>query len=110
MIHMLSKFDLEPGTELKEFEDSYYAFFERVEKLGLAEETGRIGRRLADTPMDTDAADAQEYYVIMSFRDREQLDCAYEYMDAAEVPLEEHEPHSAVKNIVRNAVFTCWQE
>ena len=81
MIHMLSRFDLKPGTELEGFAADYYGFVERAKQLDLAVSTGKIGRRVSDTPMDTDADDAQEYYVIMSFRDREQLDRAYDYMD-----------------------------
>ncbi len=110
MIHMLSRFDLKPGTELQSFASDYYGFFERAKELDLAVSTGKIGRRVSDTPMDTDAEDAQEYYVIMSFRDREQLDRAYDYMDSEIKDAETRKPHSAVKHIVRNSVFTCWQD
>jgi len=110
MIHMLSKFDLKQDEDLQDFEQQYYTFFERVKRLGLAEATGKIGRRVADTPMDTDEEDAQEYYVIMSFRDREQLDRAYAYMDGEMLAPEDGKPHTAVKFLAQNSVFTCWQE
>lgn len=110
MIQMLSRFDLKPDTDLSAFSDSYFEFFERMKEKGFAEATGKIGKRISDTPMDTDAEDAQQYYVIMSFRDREQLDQAYAYMDQNIVPVEEDAPHANVMRIVHNFVFTCWQE
>jgi len=110
MIRMLSRFDLKAGTDISAFAQSYFEFFERMKIKGLAESTGKIGRRILNTPMDTDAEDAQEYYVIMSFRNREQLDQAYAYMHRETVPDAENTPHFDVIRIVRNAVFTCWQE
>jgi len=110
MIHMLSRFDLENGTDIPGFEKSYAKFTNRMKELKLVESTGKIGKRVANTPMDTDADDAQAYYVLMQFKDREQLDHAYNYMDADNLPSSEDQLHSAIKMMVRNPVFTCWQE
>lgn len=110
MIHMLSRFDLREGSDISGFEKSYVEFVNRLKELGLVESSGKIGKRISDTPMDTDTDDAQTYYVIMQFKDREQLDRAYEYMDADQVPSSEDKPHAAIKTMILNPVFTCWQE
>lgn len=110
MIHMLSRFDLKPGTNVDEFKQHYESFMDRAKLLGLAASTGTVGKRVADTPMDTDAEDAPEYYVVMSFRDREQMDRAYAYMEDGGSDPSDLKPHSAIKFVVRNAIFTCWQD
>jgi len=110
MIRMLSRFDLKPGIDLKTFEQHYYDFVERAKKINIAISTDKIGRRISDTPMDTDAEDAQEFYVVMTFRDREQLNHAYEYMENADADPKAAKSHNAVKSYVLNPVFTCWQE
>ena len=110
MIKMLSRFDLKPGIDIALFAEHYYSFVERAIDMDLAVSSDRIGRRVNDTPMDTDADDAQQYYVLMHFRDREQLDRAYEYMDSDTAEPQDLKPHSLVKKYVKNPVFTCWQE
>ena len=108
MIHMLSRFDLKPGVKFASFRTSYAEFVERMRVEGLVEATGKIGRREANTPMDTDDEKAPEYYVIMSFRDRRQLDEAYAYMAAANG--QDATAHAAVHQAVINFVFTCWRD
>lgn len=110
MIQMLSRFNLKRDTDFETFERNYYEFFERVKRKGLVETTGKIGQRISDTPMDTDAEDAQKYYVLMSFSDRNQMDQAYEYISSPTADKEDLKPHSEVKLVVCDSVFTCWQE
>ena len=110
MIKMLSRFDLKPNVDLETFEKRYYEFCARAVQSGLAVGTDKIGRRISETPMDTDAEGAQEFYVVMTFRDRDQLDQAYEYMNNGLVHASDQKPHTAIKHYVKNPVFTCWQE
>ncbi|MGI9350668.1 MAG: hypothetical protein ACR2O3_03815 [Rhizobiaceae bacterium] len=110
MIHMLSRFDLKHEADFALLEQNYMAFFEKMRTLDLTEATGKIGKRVSDTPMDTDAADAPSYYVLMSFKNRHQMDRAYEYMANGDIEPDASVAHANVKNAVLNAVFTCWEE
>ncbi len=108
MIHMLSRFDLESGVTIEAFRTEYQKFTAQMKSAGLVESSGRIGRRERNTPMDTDDEQAPAYYVIMSFKDRRQLDEAYAYLagDGAN----EATAHRTVHRSVANAVFTCWRD
>ena len=110
---MLSRFNLKPEFQIQAFRKSYNQFVERLVLLDLAVETGKIGRRIHDTPMDTDATNAPEYYCIMTFRNRDQLDRAYAYIadgadgNATKLDLD---LHHQIYEAVENPVFTCWQD
>ena len=108
MIHMLSRFDLKPKVSLDAFNASYHQLVEDMRAEGLVEGTGRIGRREKNTPMDTDDETAPEYYVVMSFRDREQLNASYAYME--QVGAGRQPAHRTVFLSVTNSVFTCWED
>lgn len=108
MIHMLSRFDLKPDVSFDSFRVSYCEFIGQMRAKGLVEATGKIGRRELDTPMDTDEKQAPEYYVIMSFRDRRQLDEAYAYLATAN--MQNATAHGAIYHSVFNSVFTCWRD
>ncbi len=108
MFHMLSCFDLKPGENIGAFQLAYRAFVDEMKRIDLLETTGPIGSRQADTPMDTDDAREHGYFVVMSFRDRQQADAAYAHIlqhigpsDAA---------HDRVYPRVLNPVFICWQD
>lgn len=108
MIHMLSRYDLKSDIEPGVFETRYRAFVKEMQLAGLVEHTGPIGRRVQDSPMDTDAETAPEFYVVMSFRDRDQLDRAYDRMtDRAS---RDATTHPDIHTAVCNATFTCWQD
>lgn len=108
MIHMLSAFDLTPGEDFGAFQAAYADFVADLEAAGLIAAAGPLGRRVADTPMDTDAARTQQVFSVLSFRDREQLDSAYAHIAAR------HEPatgaHLDMYRRTANAVFLCWQD
>jgi hypothetical protein len=108
MFHMLSCFDLKPGIDIDVFQSAYCAFAEKMKQIGLVESTGPIGARQSDTPMDTDNERKQQYFVVMSFRDRSQVDAAYAHI------LKHIEPgdatHDEVYTRVANPVFICWQD
>ena len=110
MIHMLSNFDLKSNVDVAEFEHSYLSFIHAIRKLDLIASSGPIGQRVKDTPMDTAQANEPEFYTIMSFRDRVQLDAAYEYFLNSDKAREEHNFHGEIHKMIANPVFTCWQD
>lgn len=108
MFQMLSCFNLKPGEQLTEFRQAYEDFVTEMRAAGLVESSGPIGERHSDTPMDTDEVRDHQYFVIMSFRDREQVDAAYAHI------LKHIEPgeatHNRVYQSVADPVFICWQD
>lgn len=108
MIHMLSCFDLAEGTDLAAFRAGYGAFFDEMKAAGLAEETGPIGERERNTPMDTDDERDHQYFVVMGFRDRAQIDAAYAHIERHVAPGEDE--HNGVMGMVQNPVFICWRD
>jgi hypothetical protein len=107
---MLSKFDLKPGIDFKEFKINYANFIDAVRASNLIEGAGPIGQRVKNTPMDTAGENEPQYFSIMSFKDRTQLDAAYENFLNAEETLEAHSTHITINKAVENAIFTCWQD
>ena len=108
MFHMLSCFNLKPGEEIETFSSAYYQFVAEMKSIDLVEATGPIGKRQNDTPMDTDDERNHEFFVTMSFRNRVQVDAAYDHImqhvgatDAA---------HDSVFTRVKDPVFICWQD
>ncbi len=108
MFHMLSCFNLKPGENIDTFNTAYRLFVDEMKTIDLVESTGPIGRRQNDTPMDTGDERNHEYFVIMSFRDREQVDTAYDHImqhvgssDAA---------HDSVYTRAGDPVFICWED
>jgi len=108
MFHMLSCFDLAPGVDAGAFQAEYMEFVEEMRRLGLVEGTGPLSRRQSDTPMDTDEERGHQYFLLMTFRDRAQVDAAYAHIQAHRGPGDAI--HKSVYGKVRNAVFTCWQD
>ena len=108
MFHMLTCFDLKPDVEIKEFQASYEKFFEFMHGIDLVEGSGPIGRRQSDTIMDSDDERDHQYFVVMSFRDRAQVDAAVAELFRHKVPTEPM--HKAVYSKVQNQVFICWQD
>lgn len=108
MIHMLSRFNLKPGVALETFRDDYMELVAHMKALNLVEGTGKVGQRERATPMDTDREDAPEFYAVMVFRDREQLDRSYAYLTNREADMAT--THPAVNSAVVDAVFTCWRD
>ncbi len=108
MFHMLTCFDLKPDVEIGVFRAAYSDFVEYMQSIDLVERTGPIGQRRSDTKMDTDGERDHEYFVIMSFRDRAQIDAAYARLLPHEEPAET--AHKAVFSRVRNQIFICWQD
>ncbi len=108
MFHMLSCFDLKPGEDIGAFRSAYMNFVAYMKSVDLVESSGPIGRRESDTPMDTDDERDHEYFAVMSFRDRTQVDTAYAYIMKHVEPGETS--HNNVFEKVQNPVFICWQD
>jgi hypothetical protein len=108
MFHMLSCFDLDTCSEVEGFRADYLEFFAKMRSLDLVESAGPIGRRQSDTGMDADDERQHEYFVIMSFRDRKQVDAGYAYIAAPRKP--ENAIHKSMHSKVRNPIFICWQD
>ncbi len=108
MFHMLTCFDLKHGENIIDFRSAYADFVAYMKSVDLVEYSGLIGRRQSDTPMDTDGERDHEYFVIMSFKDRNQVDAAYAYMTKHIEPGDS--THNEVYKRVENPVFICWQD
>lgn len=108
MIHMLSAFDLKPDEKPDAFRAAYAAFIDDLFKANLIVSSGPVGRRVSDTPMDTDETRSQEYFSVMSFRDRSQMDDAYAHIAKRLQPATK--PHIDMYRRIANSVFLCWQD
>lgn len=107
MIHMLSAFDLKPGEDLAAFRTAYAAFVAELYDADLIAASGPVGRRLSETPMDTDDR-SLDYFSVMSFRNRAQMDAAYAHIETRLDPATK--PHKDMYRRIMNSVFLCWQE
>jgi len=108
MIHMLSSFDLKLNEEFDNFIDDYEEFIAGLRALDMVVDADPIGRRVKDTPMDTDEGRKQHYYSVMHFRDRAQLDAAYAHIEANAQP--NTSIHLSMYQRLKNAVFLCWDD
>ena len=108
MFHMLSCFNLADDEDINEFHQAYNHFVAEMKGIGLVESTGPIGNRQSDTPMDTDDERDHEYFVVMTFRDRKQVDAAYEHIMKHEGSSDV--AHDSVYTRVLDPVFICWQD
>ncbi len=108
MFHMLTCFDLEPDVEIGAFRAAYSDFVAYMQGIDLVARTGPIGQRQSDTPMDTDGERDHEYFVIMSFRDRAQVDAAYAQFLLHQGPTKS--VHNAVQSMMQKPIFICWQD
>ncbi len=110
MIHMLCRFDLKPGASMEAVRGYYAQFFKDMKSMGYAEATGEIGTRIDDTPMSTEAPEAQRFYVVMTFRDRAQLDESYAYFTGGHLTPDQLAAHNGIRRWITNEVFTCWDD
>ncbi len=107
-IHMLSAFDLKPDESEAEFRTAYADFAKDLIREGIVTTAGPVGRRVADTPMDTDDARTHRFFSMLSFRDRAHLDAAYAYL--ARRRGEATGSHKDMHARITNSVFLCWQD
>ncbi|WP_397541916.1 DUF6614 family protein [Roseovarius salis] len=105
---MLSSFDLRPGEDESRFRAAYDLFVAKLRAAGLIIGAGPVGRRVADTPMDTDDGREQQYFTTLDFRDRAQLDAAYAHIQRSLRPATAS--HLQMHRRITNSVFLCWEE
>lgn len=108
MISMLSCFNLRPGIEIGAFKRLYRGFVEAMEHKGLIVSAGPVARRERDTPMDTDDERDHEFFSVMTFSERAQLDAAYAYISEQVEP--GRSEHQQVFKWVADPVFICWRD
>jgi hypothetical protein len=108
MFHMLTCFNLKPEVSIGEFSQSIADLTKHLKDRELIHATGPIGRRQRHEIMDTDSERDHEYFVIMSFRDREQCDRSVDYVLPHEEPVESI--HEKVYSKVADPVFICWED
>lgn len=108
MYKMLSAFDLKAGIDVAVFRTRYAEFMSAMSEAGLVESSSLLQRRVSDTPMDTNDAWTHQFFTVMTFRDRVQLDASYDFIagrSGAGV-----DEHLDVRRWVANPVFTCWAD
>ncbi len=108
MFHMLTCFNLRPGIELGAFRKALADYTAHLQALDLVESNSPIGQRQSDTGMDTDGERHHQYFTTTTFRDRAQVDAAYDYIKAHTEP--GYSIHHAVYSKVQDPIFICWQD
>ena len=108
MIHMLSSFDLKPNEDWNMFASDYDHFVNTLQNAGIISGSDPLGKRVNDTPMDTDTERKQSCFSVIHFRDRAQLDSAYAHIEANKQP--STATHLRMYRRLSNAVFLCWED
>jgi hypothetical protein len=108
MFHMLSCFNLRPGTELGALREALVKYTAHMQGLDLVVSNSPVGERQSDTSMDTDSERQHRYFTTTIFRDRAQVDAAYDYIKAHTEP--GYAIHQAVYSKVQDPIFICWQD
>lgn len=108
MIHMLSAFEIAPDEDSAAVTAAYAGFVADLRAEGLIAGAGPVGRRVADTPMDTDDTRTHTHFSVLSFRDRTQLNHAYAWLTHRKGASagSHHDMHARIAN----SVFLCWQD
>jgi hypothetical protein len=107
MFLMLTCFDLKSDIMIDGFKTAYKQFVEFMRGIDLVERSGPISRRQSDTIMDTDDERDHQYFAVMSFRDRTQVDAAIAELFGHTEPAEPM--HKGVYSKVQNQIFICWE-
>jgi hypothetical protein len=108
MYHMLSWFDLNEGHTIEQFKQDYRTLVARLSKQDLVVSTSPLGLREPQSNLDTDTDRKQRYFAIMSFRDRDQSEAAYEEILRNIGPA--IQPHNHVVSAVREPIFLFWRD
>ncbi len=109
MIRMLSAFNLKPGEDETAFRAAYQDFITELHATCMILAADPPGRRVRDTPMDTGDNYAQEFFSIMCFRNRAQLDEAYAHIEER-MKSSTTATHLRMYRRITNSVFLCWEE
>ncbi len=107
-VHLLSAFDLRSGQHEESFVEAYRVFVQELYDADLIIDARPMGRRVSDTPMDTDEERAHQFFTILTFRDRAHMDAAYAHIEARMRAVTGE--HAAMYACTANQIFTCWQD
>ncbi|MEM8497558.1 MAG: hypothetical protein AAF542_06010 [Pseudomonadota bacterium] len=108
MFVMLSSFNLREGETPESCQAAIQEFAMHMQQQKMLVSVGPLGKRVSNTPMDTDDNSQLNYYFLSYFESREQSDQAYALIEQGVEP--SVSIHRAMINKVRDAVFTCWNE
>ncbi len=108
MFVMLSSFNLREGETPESCREAIQNFAAHMQQQQMLVSVGPLGKRVANTPMDTDDNRQLNYYFLSYFENRAQSDRAYELIEQGVEPTVSI--HRAMISKVRDAVFTCWNE
>ncbi|MEO0752687.1 MAG: DUF6614 family protein [Pseudomonadota bacterium] len=107
-VHLLSAFDLRPGVDEDTFTDAYGTFVRELYDADLIADARPMGRRITDTPMDTDEERSHQFFTILTFRNRAHMEAAYAHIEARMRAVTGE--HAAMYARTANTIFTCWQD
>ena len=107
-IHLLSAFDLRPDQDEASFIEAYRVFVQELYDARLITDARPMGRRVSDTPMDTDKDRSHQFFTILTFRERAHMDAAYAHIEARMRAVTGE--HAAMYARTTNQIFTCWQD
>ena len=105
---MLACFDLAPGVSVEEFAQAMRTFIKQMRADGLVVSSSPIGQRQRHPVMDTDKERDHDYFLTLSFENRDQCDRAVEYIEARAGP--GSTSHIAAYAMIADPVFICWQD
>ncbi len=108
MFLMLSSFNLRAGESERSCQQAINEFDRCMREAKLLHSVGPLGKRVSNTPMDTDDDRALQYYFLSYFDTREQCDKAYDLIEQGVEP--NKSIHQTMIRKVSDAVFTCWEE
>ena len=109
MFNMLSCFNLRSGVSLEDFQSAVETFVEHMQAQSLIVDVSPIGRRCAQTPMDTDDVRDHQFFFTSRFVNKAQCDAAYRYIEAA-APAVASIHGAVMRKVAPDAVFICWDE
>lgn len=107
-VHLLSAFDLRRGQDAESFAEIYGTFVRELYEADLIVDARPMGRRVSDTPMDTDEERDHQFFTILTFRDRAHMDAAYAHIEARMRAVTGE--HLDMYSRTANQIFTCWQD
>ena len=108
MFHMLTCFNLRPGVTPDAFVAAYGAFVAEMVRRGLAEGSGPVGQRRAESGLDTDTERDHGYFALISFRDRDQSEAAFRHIKSIR-PGGDPE-HEAALAMATDMIFIAWED
>jgi hypothetical protein len=108
MLHLLGCFHIKEAETIEVLRADYDRYVGHLKSIDLLFSSAQIGKRHADTPMDTDEERDYQYFTHMTFRDRAQMDAAYAHIEAHKEPAANL--HQRFMSKIKELVFLCWED